>query len=45
MYGALYNILRPKYQSPLREALLQHTNLVDYTNFITEKYFSDKSLK
>jgi len=45
MFGILYNILRPKYSSALKDVMLNHNNLVDYTNFMAEKYFSDKQNK
>jgi len=44
-FGCLYNIMRPKFNSALKDALLAHRNLVDYVNFMVERYYSDKQHK
>jgi len=45
LFSIIYNILRPKYDYPLKDSVLKHKNLVDYCEFMTEKYFGDKKLK
>src|SRR5260370_40085617 len=40
VFGIVTSILTPPLNSPIREAMQRHTNLVDYRDRITSQYFA-----
>jgi len=41
VFGSIYNILRPTFESPLKDMVAKHDNLVAYYKRITDLYYKD----